>query len=282
VAILIVLVASLRLVTYNAWADGAWQAYANGVLTSVLLAGVAWPLLKSQVPGGRFSAVLPGLVTVLVLVPGDVVHLLRVGYPVTHTRQAVVDEPFHVSGLEPLVNRRWLFETANGGTLSAAETLTITVPPGGRASAEMRWPRDLNRPNVFWLPRGLFLEGWQESLEWRASWRREGPFLMILDTGTTVVQAASFGLTVRFQSVSGQTTDANVDAPQSADGQPHDFMLERSPDLMRLKIDGQSAWVGPNPAKWRFLRFGESQGDSLRAGSLTLERARYTRAYPPD
>jgi len=268
-----------HIVTYDDWADGPWRDYSLGAAVSYSLALTAWLVARVQVPRGRIATVIPWLAVACVLLPGEGVHYLRASHPLTGTRAHVVGTNFSTTGVQ-LPSAQWLTDTNGGGEVRAeAGYALISAPPGSLAFLDMRQPEIPDVAAAYWLPRGLSRSWPSESVEWIASVARTGSFLVLLDTGTCVVQSTEYGLLISYRDEQGETKVQQLEAPQLNDGRPHRFFVERHSGLIRLRVDDFPLWVAPNPRQWTFVRLGETRPGGEHSGEMRITQVRYQRRY---
>jgi len=268
-----------HVVTYDDWADGPWREYSLGATVSYSLALIVWFVARVQVPPGRVATVLPWLAATCVLLPGEAVHYLRVRHPLTTTRAHVVETDFSVVGGQ-LPRGQWLTDASGGGEVRVeAGHVLVTAPPGSLAFLDMRQPEIQDVAVAYWLPRGLSRSWSSESVEWDVSVSRTGNFLVLLDTGTCVIQSTDYGLLISYRDEQGETKVQQLEAPQLNDGRPHRFFVERHNGLIRLRVDDFPLWVAPNPRQWTFVRLGETRSGAEHSGEMRITQVRYQRRY---
>ena len=156
----------------------------------------------------------------------------------------------------------------------------LTTPSGSAAFLDLvlPGPPDPGRLEV-WLPRGLYLNAYDELLEWEASVRPESEFSVMLETRQLLVQATPYGLHISYPNLQRRITEHHMELPELKDGRVRHFRLERAAGLIRLRVDDQSGWVYPDAGRFEIVRFGETRPDALHAGTLALHSARYARRF---
>ena len=268
-----------HVVTYDDWADGPWREYSLGTAVSYSLALITWLVARIQVPSGALATVLPWLAMAGILVPNEAVHYVRIKHPLTGTRAHVVETNFSASSGQ-FPSAQWLTDANGGGDVRAeAEHVLVTAPSGSRAFLDMRQPQIQDVAVAYWLPRGLSRSWSSESVEWDVSVARTGTFLVLLDTGTCLIQSTEYGLLVSYRDERGETSEQQLEAPQVNDGRPHRFLVERNDGLIRLRIDDIPLWVAPKPRQWSFVRLGETRSGVEHSGTLRVSQVRYQRRY---
>jgi hypothetical protein len=271
-----------RLVTYRPFADTSWPSYLQSVVTALVVAGAAWALVRVQVSA---RSVLPWIAAVGVLIPGDVVHYLRVSHPLTHTREYVLSDDFEETGSgEAPAEALWLPELEPGAAVRVTGGRMIIRTPAevtGFVGLRLRAGID-DATAYFWLPRGAFAPPTGEVLEWEAGVQRDNQLSIMLEVRTALFEATPYGRHVVYRELDGRLSGAEIEWPSVADGTMHRFRLERTDEhpLQRLLIDGQVAWTRPKPpGEWEFARFGATRSGPEHGGTLTLDNVRYTRLY---
>jgi hypothetical protein len=231
---------------------------------------------------------LPWFTAVLVLLPLDGTHYLRLAHSTTWLGRAEVVDDFSLAEGGAPDRQRWLLEVGAGAAAAVVDgRLRFDSPAGVPSFAHLRMPQGRQAPEDtrFWLPRGFYDERYAERLEWDAQVERQNDFLALLETRTILVQARSYGLHVTYPGTDGSPTEHRVETPLVDDGRPHRYRLERDGDLIRLRLDGHGIWVFPDAGNWEFVRFGETRADPLHGGTQTVDSVRYTRFYrslPPE
>jgi hypothetical protein len=268
----------LRLLTYDAWADGSRAAFLRDTGFVVAGAGFAWGIVRlASTP----RSVLPLVAALGVVIPADVVHVVRLAHPVSRTMEYVLADDFQStpSGAAP-GEARWIPELQAGASAQVVDgRLEVISPPGVRGFVGLRLGYELD-PNrrLFWLPRGAFGPPAGEVLEWVAQVERQGQLAMVLDTRTVRIEATEFGLRVTYLLLDGSLDGADVEAPEIARGEAVRFRLERIPDrpLQRLLVGDKEVWARPKPpGTWEFARFGATRADAEHGGRLVIDDVRY-------
>src|SRR5690242_10329248 len=165
----------LRLLTWNAVADGAHARYVKTTLFGGFATCAVWFLVRIQTT--PFSR-LPLICAVLVLLSGDAIHYVRLANPITRGGPVVAFAPSLAS--EGAARRDFDFETAGPGSVRFEPgAVVLQSPPNGTAYmvGRLRSVPDV-RVN-WWLPVGLAERGHAEHLTWRASVNRTGGFYVV-------------------------------------------------------------------------------------------------------
>ncbi len=272
----------LRLVTYDAWSDGARGEFLRMLAFGVGAAGVTWGLVRLMTDG---RSLLPWIAAVGVLLPGDVVHYVRVGHPISRTREYVLADDFQglPGGSAPSPDR-WLPELQAGATALVSDgRLEVRTPPNTVGFAGLRLAAGVDPAlNLFWLPRGAFRPPQGEVLEWEGALERLGAHGIMLETRTVRLEVTSYGLRITYMLLDGRLDGADVEALEVGQGRAQRFRLERTDahPLQRLLIEGNQVWGRPKPeGEWEFARFGATRTGDEHGGTLTVDAVRYRRLY---
>ncbi|HET6316768.1 MAG TPA: hypothetical protein VFG86_09935 [Chloroflexota bacterium] len=277
-AVTLVVHALARAATYDAWVDGSAGEYARGALFALLIATGAWIIVRAAVPSRAVGwRLLPWLAALSVLAPDDAVHLLRARHPVAVTGELVIEDGFdRGSQVSP---GTWLVELRGGSVAMSDGQAIISSPPNTAAFLDLVSPPDAETGEIV-LPRGAFGQDYEENLEWRAALTVAKAFSVMVQTRHVLVQGTPFGLTVTYTDPQGGTSEYQLDAPSIPAGMAHNYRLERSDGVVRLRVDDASGWAMPDAGRFGFVRFGETQGDVFHGGVLVLDRVRYVRRFP--
>jgi hypothetical protein len=136
----LVLSPALRLASYRAWADGAFGEYWPGVAAAAGLAALVWMVVRWQTWPG---AALPWILAAAVLVPGDVVHYLRLARGPATTFDRLVLEGFTAAEPDGAPSaQRWLVDASPDATIGVADgQLQIVGDDIGRITKPVRQGR---------------------------------------------------------------------------------------------------------------------------------------------
>jgi hypothetical protein len=271
--------ATLRLLTYQPWVDGDWRVYYASVGFWMLAAPVVWLIVRVL---SDSRSVLPWLAAIGVLLPGDMVHYMRMWQATTWTpEQSVVVNLADGNARNTSSTIGWK-PTAHPGASISLENgqLLISSPRGVVGFIELRLPF-VPKPQDgrYWLPLGTYTAHYDEAVEWKAQVDRDAPYYVILETKDLLIQATSYGLMVLYPDLDGKKASFDVNLPRAGDGRPHVYRLERTDGLIRLRLDGHGVWVRPDAGAFVFVRFGENRSVPEHGGKLWLDSIRYIRNY---
>jgi hypothetical protein len=273
-----VLHALSRVVTYQPWVDGDPSEYAQAGLFAILLGAASWVAIRGTIPH-RSSAWLmfPWVTLLIVGIPSDVFHYLRFTHPVARSGQLVVETRLTPENFD----HDWIVERGGGATVEpTTDGVVVTSPPGGVGYLDLLTPdRPDPRQIEMSLPRGLYVDEYEELLEWDASITLENAYFVVVQTKQIQVQVAPFGLHITYPNPDGRVTEHHVEQPLLGRGGSHHFQLERAGGQVRLKVDQAVGWVSPDAGKFGLIRFGESRPDALHGGRLALSQVRYVRRF---
>ena len=286
VALGIALVAAtiVRLTTYDAWADGPWEPYAWSAAALVAAAVLVWLVVRLQLRRGTLlRSVLPWVAAAGVLLPGDVVHYLRLRQAAVWQPEVQVAESFSGGAGAPPPAERWLLDLQPGATaVVEGGRLTLRNPVLAPGFVELRLPiRPSIKSGAFWAPVGVSTTPYDEVLEWEAQVQRDNELYRLLEVGKLILEVTPYGLHAAYVGLDGRVSGAEIQARQVNDGQPHRYRLERTDahPLQRLFLDGQEVWARPKPGPWDYVRFGDTPPEPSHGGTLLLDNVRYTRTY---
>lgn len=273
----------LRLVTHDSWVDGARREYTLGLAAAWGLALVTWLVVRLLVDA---RSLLPWLAALGVLLPGDLVHYLRVAHPIARTGQSVLADDFRTTPDGPPARNRWLPELQPGASAVVdGGRLQVQAPPGVLGFIDLRLAAGIDRDALPpWLPRGLRRPPAGEVLEWEGQVQRDRDLAIVLETRWVRFEATPYGLHATYLSLDGRLDGAEIEAPGIAQGQRHRFRLEHidAHPLQRLLVDGQVVWARPRPpGEWEFVRFGATRTGRQHGATLWIDDVRYTRLYRP-
>jgi hypothetical protein len=269
----------LQALSYNGWADGPPADHARAGLLALTIAVVAWVAVRATVPPrSRAWLALPWATAVLVLIPSNVLHYVRISHPVALSGALVIADDFErVTKPDP---KKWVSETRGSASITfSGGAVVLTTQVGGGAFLDLTIPSRPDPNAEHWLPRGLHNDDYDERLVWEASFQPHTDFSVLLETRPLLVQATQFGLHLTYPNTEGQLTEHHVERPDLKDGRVRTYRLERTAGLIRLRIDELPAWVYPDAGRFEVVRFGETRPDSLHAGTLALHGVRYERRF---
>jgi hypothetical protein len=227
------------------------------------------------------------LVAALLVLPA--VHAVRWFHP-ANTGQPywLYDDAFDA----PAGTRLWRTRADGSRQIAARDgALEIRSAPGAPAYLEAafltRDPARFPWLQPAWTAAGPFAE----RVEWTASYRRDGAFLMLVEAwfGDRLLwlQATEYGLHVTFPDASGVRQGYEIRTAAAGDGMPHAWSLERD-QTVALTLDGNRLWEAPDsgargrPGPITQLRFGDTISDPAHGGVLRLETIHYERRAAQD
>jgi hypothetical protein len=199
-------------------------------------------------------------------------------------------QPYWVydDGFDALVGTRMWRTRAEGSVQIAARggVLEIRSAPGEPAYLEAAFLTH-NPARFPWLqPAWTAARTFAERVEWTASYRRDGAFLMLVEAwfGDRLLwlQATEYGLHVTFPDASGTRQGYELRTAAAGDGAPHAWSLERD-RTVALTLDGDVLWKAPEPgarggpSPITQLRFGDTVSDPAHGGVLRLQAVHYQR-----
>ncbi|MGH2370837.1 MAG: hypothetical protein ACRDI2_21885, partial [Chloroflexota bacterium] len=227
-----------RLATYDAYADGPWGRHATATLAGAILAGALWIAVKLRTP---MRSAVPAVTALLVMLSGDVVHLLRWTHPLTRQGQVVVyEETFRSSALAP---QRWATQTEGEGE-ARVEDGKFILQNGPEAAAfvdlNLGDEEDGGRPLGPWFGRAILPVDYgtwlTKRVSWSASVQLAGTYYTVLELveHRVLIQAVASGLLVSYPGETAEMASAFVSGPDLSDGTEHVWTVVQSP--VRLAV----------------------------------------------
>jgi hypothetical protein len=265
---------ALRLLSWNAMADGAQARYVKTTLFGGFAACAVWFLIRIQTtPLSR----LPLLCAALVLLSGDAIHYARLANPITRGGPVLAFAPSLAD--EPAARRAFDFETAGPGRVRFEPgAVVLESPPNGTAYMTGKLgPLPDVRVN-WWLPVGLAERGRAERLTWRASINRTGGFYVVTELRNLLIQAVGYGIHITYPDERKAAHGYEIQHPVGTDGRPHDWLLTRDNRQIALSIDGRQVWSAPSVEEFNLVKLGETKVDPEHGGSMRVESVAYSTA----
>jgi hypothetical protein len=262
----------LRLVTWNAVADGVRGAYFKTTLFGAFAALAVWALVRVQ--SGRGSWI-PVLAAAAVLLSGDAVHYVRLANPIAHGGPV---QQFKAGFADPVAARRqWYAEEGGDGKVRfEGGQLVLQVPPSSTAFVVARLDGSADTGTRWWLPVALAKEEPSEELTWRASIQRDGDYLVVADMQPLLIQAVTYGLHITYPDPKGTAQGHEVSNSTVLDGRPHDWKIVRNGQEIVFTVDGTRIWAAPQRGPLRQIKLGETKVDPSHGGTIRVESVTYT------
>lgn len=271
---IIVISVLLRLMTWDAIADGSQPRYVKTALLGGCAAAVVWWLVRLQV--GTHSRG-PLLAAAAVLLSGDAVHYVRLAHPIT--RGGAVQSLVTSFEDEATVRRQWdVDSTGAGQVLFEQGAVRLESPPQAAAYVQARLPRLPDVRVNWWLPVGLAERARTEHVTWRASVKRSETFYAMAELRQLLIQIVSYGVHITYPDEGKVMRGHEIVHPAGSDGLTHAWQLTRDQRQVSLSIDGQQVWSTLQQGELNQIKLGETKNDPQHGGSMRLEHVRYTSA----
>jgi hypothetical protein len=277
VAVLLAVIAvsvALRLLTWNALADGDHTRYVKTTLFGGFAAAVVWFLIRIQTtPWSR----LPLVCAALVLLSGDAIHYVRFANPISRGGPVVtLNAAFPDEGT---ARRSFDFETAGGGSVRfESGAVTLQSPPRGTAYMVGKLGTVPDVRINWWLPVGLAERDRSERLAWRATVNRTGGFYVVTELRNLLIQAVGYGIHITYPDERKTLRGNEIQHPVGTDGKPHDWLLVRDNRQISLSIDGRQVWSAQSAEEFNLVKLGETKVDDAHGGSMRVESVSYSTA----
>lgn len=261
----------LRLLTWNAVADGPRGAYLKTTLFGAAAAVAVWALVRVQASRGSW---VPVIAAAAVLLSGDAVHYVRLANPIARGGPV---QSFKATFEDPVAARRqWYVEEGGDGKAQFERGyLMLNTPPNSTAFIVARLEGSTDMGTRWWLPVALAKDEPREELAWRASINRTGDFLVITEVQNLLIQAVGYGLHITYPDERGTAKGNEVAQSTVQDGRPHDWKVTRDSREIVLYIDGNRTWAAPQKGPLRQLKLGETKIDPNHGGTVRLESVSY-------
>jgi hypothetical protein len=268
--LVIVVSVTLRLLTWDAIADGAQGRFVKVTLFAAASSAVVWFLIRLQTAAGSW---IPLVCAAVVLLAGDAIHYTRRVHPIARGAPVVsVDLPFTD---EVTVRRVWDVELGEGQARFEPGAIVLQSPSGAAAYLSARIPRVPDIGTEWWLPAGLADHERAERLSWRAAVSRSGGFYVVLEAPRLLIQAVPYGLHITYPDERDQLRGHEIQLPAINDGRVHEWVLTRSSRQISLSFDGREIWTAPQRGELNQMRLGETKRDALHGGTMRIEAASY-------
>lgn len=282
VGLLLIVSVAARLMTYEAVADGSYEAYVRSVVIAAVSAIIVAVLLAWQFTPAYIWATA-GLV--LTLLPGDVWHYARLWSAEQFTQEEVVfEETFMGTALDPA---RWDHELGSGATLAVAdETVRAETPAGAIGWLEPRFELERPPPRP-WHPAALRERQPDYTIAWETRFQLAGQYYILVealnrDGRLLLLQARPGDWHLTHPTADGQTVGTEIRDPAPSSSEWHQLTLKFGPSGTSLAIDGREVWSGIPLEFLKRLRFGETRSDDLHGGEMEIRQVRISRIINPD
>ena len=265
---------ALRLLTWNAVADGGLGRYSRAALISGCAAAVVWWLIRAQTGPARPA---PLLASLAVLLSADAVHYVRLAHPAVRGQPVLALDVSFAD--EASARRRLAFESTGAGkALFEPGAVRLESPPNATSYMRLVVGTIPDPATNWWLPVGLTLAERTERLAWRASVVRTGEYYVVADVERLLIQVVSYGLHITYPDERGEARGHEIPHPAGSDGRPHEWQVTRDSRQIALSIDGRQVWSAPQRGGLSPIRLGETRADPQHGGSMRVEAVSYSSA----
>ena len=254
--------------TYDEVVDGSRRSFTGSILLGVLTALLV--SLWHTARGGRL--VIAIVLSCLALAPSAVVHTVRRAH-----REASLDIPLP---MPPAMDHRELLTLEIGERSSVqilAGALEIHAPAGSTGYVRVRAPE---MGSMRWdLPRALFVADHPrvtEEFRWRAAITLTGSYFGLVELDRLNVQVTAWGLLITQRTPSGAIETSSIPISGHLET-PRAWALSREAGALRLRLEEQMLWSGPEQRPFHSVKLGETKSDREHGGTMRLSDVRFSR-----